>query len=53
MNLMQGTVNGWQLISPRKLAPMLFLAAVALGEALWIHAIRLPFPAPSRCSGRL
>ena len=43
MNLMQGTVNGWQLISPRKLAPMLFLAAVALGEALWIHAHPLAF----------
>lgn len=43
MNLMQGTVNGWQQISPQKLAPMLFLAALALGEALWIHAHPLVF----------
>lgn len=43
MNLMQGTINGWQLISIKKLAPVFFLAALALGEAVWIHAHQFVF----------
>lgn len=40
MNLMQGTAQGWQFINARKLAPILFLAALGGGEAAWLYAHR-------------
>lgn len=33
MNLVQGTAQGWRFINARKLAPILFLAALAGDEA--------------------
>lgn len=38
MNLMQVTAQGWQFINARKLAPILFLAALGGGEAAWLYA---------------
>lgn len=43
MNLMQGTISDRQRISPRKLAPVVFLAALALAEALWLRVHPLVF----------
>ncbi|MEX8194342.1 phosphatase PAP2 family protein [Comamonas guangdongensis] len=43
MSLMQGIADGRRFISAGKLAPVLFLAALAGGEAAWIQAHKLVF----------
>ena len=43
MSLMQGIADGRRFISAGKLAPVLFLAALAAGEMAWIRAHELLF----------
>lgn len=43
MSLMQGIAYGRQFISTRKLAPVLFLAALAGGEMAWMYVHELVF----------